>query len=208
MSKIFEALENAERERVAGLKKKPPLSLGPKEEKKTPLSLEANEEKKPSLSLGPKEERMERHEEKAEKQKAMGLSKGPTPAPAPKEEKKTSPILEPKGERMERYQVVHPPKPVSKPVRPDRTGSDYPLVSLLQPGSLGAEQFRRLRTHVLKLNLSDPPRTIMVTSATEGEGKTFVAANLAAGIAHDLHFHALLVDCDLRNPSLSQLFGV
>jgi capsular exopolysaccharide synthesis family protein len=48
----------------------------------------------------------------------------------------------------------------------------------------------------------------MVTSATEGEGKTFVAANLAAGIAHDLHFHALLVDCDLRNPSLSQWFGV
>jgi exopolysaccharide/PEP-CTERM locus tyrosine autokinase len=48
----------------------------------------------------------------------------------------------------------------------------------------------------------------MVTSATAGEGKTFVAANLAAGIAHDLHFHALLVDCDLRNPSLSQWFGV
>jgi exopolysaccharide/PEP-CTERM locus tyrosine autokinase len=48
----------------------------------------------------------------------------------------------------------------------------------------------------------------MVTSATTGEGKTFVAANLAAGIAHDLHFHALLVDCDLRHPSLSQWFGV
>jgi exopolysaccharide/PEP-CTERM locus tyrosine autokinase len=56
--------------------------------------------------------------------------------------------------------------------------------------------------------MPDPPKTIMVTSATDGEGKTFVAANLAAGIAHDLHFHALLVDCDLRNPSLSQWFGV
>ena len=86
--------------------------------------------------------------------------------------------------------------------------SDHPLVSISQPGSLGAEQFRRLRTHVLKLNVSDPPKTIMVTSATEGEGKTFVAANLAAGIAHDLHFHALLVDCDLHNPSLSHWFGV
>jgi capsular exopolysaccharide synthesis family protein len=48
----------------------------------------------------------------------------------------------------------------------------------------------------------------MVTSAAAGEGKTFVAANLAAGIAHDLHFHALLVDCDLRSPSLSRWFGV
>jgi exopolysaccharide/PEP-CTERM locus tyrosine autokinase len=86
--------------------------------------------------------------------------------------------------------------------------SDFPLVSLFQPGSLGAEQFRKLRTHVLRLNVSNPPKTIMVTSATAGEGKTFVAANLAAGIAHDLHFHALLVDCDLRNPCLSHWFGV
>jgi len=126
MSKIFEALENAERQRGGGLKKGSSLVLEPKEEKKSPL------------------------------------------APEPKEE------------RMERPKVVH------RPIRPDRMRSDLPLVSLFQPGSLGAEQFRRLRTHVLKLNISDPPKTIMVTSATEGEGKTFVAANLAAGIAHDL----------------------
>jgi protein-tyrosine kinase len=130
------------------------------------------------------------------------------------------PGREPKGERMERHQMVQPPKAVDPrkvvdpakmirpPIRPKRTGSDLPLVSLFQPGSLGAEQFRRLRTHVLNLNVSDPPKTIMVTSATEGEGKTFVAANLAAGIANDLHFHALLVDCDLHNPSLSHWFGV
>jgi exopolysaccharide/PEP-CTERM locus tyrosine autokinase len=160
MSKIYEALENAERENGAGLKKKPSLALEPKEAMKTPL------------------------------------------APGPKEEKKPSLALKPKEERTERDKVVH------KPTRPDRMGSFRPLVSLFQPGSLGAEQFRRLRTHVLKLNISDPPKTIMVTSATAGEGKTFVAANLAAGIAHDLHFHALLVDCDLRNPSLSQWFGV
>ncbi|OGP95740.1 MAG: hypothetical protein A2157_00365 [Deltaproteobacteria bacterium RBG_16_47_11] len=172
MSKIYEALENAERERVAGLKKKPSLALEPKEEKK------------PSLALGPKEE------------------KRPSPVLEPKEEKRPSLALEPKRERIERPNIVH------EPIRPNRMRSDRPLVSLFQPGSLGAEQFRKLRTHVLKLNISDPPKTIMVTSATEGEGKTFVAANLAAGIAHDLHFHALLVDCDLHNPALSQWFGV
>ncbi len=48
----------------------------------------------------------------------------------------------------------------------------------------------------------------MVTSALQGEGKTFVAANLAVGIAFDLHLHALLVDCDLRNPSLGEHFGL
>jgi len=47
-----------------------------------------------------------------------------------------------------------------------------------------------------------------VTSSTDGEGKTFVAANLAIGIANDLHTHALLVECDLRNPSLAPLFGL
>jgi exopolysaccharide/PEP-CTERM locus tyrosine autokinase len=167
MSKIYEALENAERERVVGL------------------------QKKTSLALRPKEEKMERHEENAERERAVGLKKG------------SSLALRPKEERMERPKTVH-----ESTTRPDRNGSFRPLVSLFQPGSLGAEQFRRLRTHVLKLNISDPPKTIMVTSPMAGEGKTFVAANLAAGIAHDLHFHALMVDCDLRNPSLSQWFSI
>jgi protein-tyrosine kinase len=140
--------------------------------------------------------------ENAERQRGEGLKKGSSLALEPKEEKKSRFAPESKEERMERPKIVH------RPIRLGRMGFDRPLVSLFQPGSLGAEQFRRLRTHVLKLNISDPPKTIMVTSATVGEGKTFVAANLAAGIAHDLHFHALLVDCDLRNPSLSHWFGV
>jgi exopolysaccharide/PEP-CTERM locus tyrosine autokinase len=51
-------------------------------------------------------------------------------------------------------------------------------------------------------------KTVMVTSALQGEGKTFVSANLAVGIAFDLDLHALLVDCDLRNPSLPAHFGL
>ena len=163
------------------------------------------EEKRTSPALEPKSERMERP--------------APSPVPEPKVEKKSAPIPGLKEERMERPAASLAPEPprkdrvektnvVHNPVRLDRLSSDHPLVSLSEPGSLGAEQFRRLRTHVLKLNVSDPPKTIMVTSATEGEGKTFVAANLAAGIAHDLHFHALLVDCDLRSPALSHWFGV
>jgi exopolysaccharide/PEP-CTERM locus tyrosine autokinase len=204
--------ENAERERAAGLKKESSLALEPREVKKTPLVLGPKEENK-TAPVGPKEGWVERREENVG-QRATELTRGPSPAVQPKEEKKILPVrepkedkktalfLEPKGERVEK------PTMIRKPIRPDRMRSDFPLVSLFQPGSLGAEQFRRLRTHVLKLNVSDPPKTIMVTSATEGEGKTFVAANLAAGIAHDLHFHALLVDCDLRNPSISQWFGV
>jgi exopolysaccharide/PEP-CTERM locus tyrosine autokinase len=89
----------------------------------------------------------------------------------------------------------------------DGTFSEQGFVSFYQPQSLGAEQFRKLRTYLLQMNVQAPPRTIMVTSATGGEGKTFVASNLASGLATDLHAHALLVECDLRVPSLANLFG-
>jgi len=228
MSKIYEALENAEKQKTVGSNKRTPFVLGPKpkEEKKTapvPGSSPApatrptpppaaKEEKKTSPApehatvLGLREEKQ--ISPVPEPKKGGWASAAGFSAPGPKEEKRTAPVLQPKGEKTERQPVVLPPKTTGKPIRPDKSISDHPLVSLFEPGSLGAEQFRKLRTHVLKLNMSDPPKTIMVTSATEGEGKTFVAANLAAGIAHDLHFHALLVDCDLRNPNLSQWFGV
>ncbi len=81
------------------------------------------------------------------------------------------------------------------------------LVICTQPGSITAEQFRKLRTRILGLDVDDPLRTIMVTSATEAEGKTIVAANLAAAIAFELNCNALLVDTDLRNPSVGEIFG-
>ncbi len=86
--------------------------------------------------------------------------------------------------------------------------SDQGLVSLSQPGSLAAEQFRKLRTYLFRDKGSEFPKTIMVTSATNAEGKTFVSANLAVGIVQDFHTHALMVDCDMRSPQLSQWFGL
>ena len=47
----------------------------------------------------------------------------------------------------------------------------------------------------------------MVTSAFPGEGKTHVAANLAASIAMGVNHHVLLVDSDFRHPNLHSLFG-
>lgn len=86
--------------------------------------------------------------------------------------------------------------------------SNQQLVSLCQPSSLAAEQFRKLRTHLLRYKFLQSPKTIMITSATSGEGKTFVASNLAIGIAKHFHIHALLVDCDFRNPQLASWFGL
>jgi protein-tyrosine kinase len=95
-----------------------------------------------------------------------------------------------------------------KPPKMDLIISKQPLVSYSQPGSLAAEQVRKLRAYLMRLKSPDSLRTIMVTSATTGEGKTLVAANLAASIANDLHTQSLLVDCDLRNPYLSEWFDL
>jgi exopolysaccharide/PEP-CTERM locus tyrosine autokinase len=110
-------------------------------------------------------------------------------------------------ERETRKDIRPVPIPFPSSVRMQEMTSDQRLISVSQPGSLAAEQFRKLRTHILRPKGPVPPRTIMVAAAMSGEGKTFVAVNLAASIASDLHCHALLVDCDLRDPSLAQWFG-
>jgi protein-tyrosine kinase len=80
--------------------------------------------------------------------------------------------------------------------------------SVFQSEFVAAEQFRKLRTTIIKSNSLNSTRTILVTSAIQGEGKSFVARNLAIGFAQDLNLHALLVDCDLRNPSQAPKFGI
>ena len=84
---------------------------------------------------------------------------------------------------------------------------DQNLISLLRPQSLEAEQFKILRTNLLFPASGKKPRSIMVTSVSEGEGKSFVAANLAVSVATHINWNVLLVDCDLRRPSIHRQFG-
>lgn len=71
------------------------------------------------------------------------------------------------------------------------------------------EVFKSLRSRILHpLDGGKVPRTIMVTSARPGEGKTFITANLGISLASGIDQHALLVDCDLRKPSLAKMFGL
>ena len=82
------------------------------------------------------------------------------------------------------------------------------LVSLMSPQSYEAEQFKILRNNILFPVTGKVPRSILVTSAHQGEGKSFVAANLAVSIALNVNRHVLLIDCDLRKPDLHRLFGI
>ena len=82
------------------------------------------------------------------------------------------------------------------------------LLPLQKPNSFEAEQFKLLRTQLLFPKEGEPPRTIMITSALPGEGKSFVAANLAVSIAQGINEHVLLIDCDMRRPTVHRFFGV
>jgi len=73
--------------------------------------------------------------------------------------------------------------------------------------SHGAEQFRTLRSRLYQLRDSQPLRTILVASSVPGEGKTFVAANLAQAIVRQPDRRALIIDADLRCARLHTLLG-
>lgn len=95
---------------------------------------------------------------------------------------------------------------LEKPIYKQNTVSEN-LVTLLQPQSFEAEQFKILRTNLLFPASGNPPRTILVTSAVPGEGKSFVSANLAVSIAQNIEEHVLLIDCDIRRPCQHRYFG-
>jgi protein-tyrosine kinase len=69
------------------------------------------------------------------------------------------------------------------------------------------EQFRTLRSHLYQIRDKQPLRSILVTSSLPGEGKTFVANNLAHALARQQNCRVLLIDADLRRPDLHPGFG-
>ena len=86
------------------------------------------------------------------------------------------------------------------------TGRDR-LISHFNPKSPIAEAYRQLRTNIQFSSLDNPVRTLLVTSTGPEEGKTTTLANLAITMAQT-GSRVTLVDCDLRKPSLHDLFGL
>ncbi len=81
-------------------------------------------------------------------------------------------------------------------------------ISLLQPDSYAAEQFRALRGRIDSIAAQRRIRSIAITSALPGEGKTTSAVNLAVVTAMSVGRRVLLVDCDLRKPKVHQSLGL
>ena len=90
----------------------------------------------------------------------------------------------------------------------DRALIDKHVVTIMDPGSPVAEQYRKLRARILLATKKDSLNTILVTSAGVGEGKSMTAVNLAVAIAGALDHTVLLVDADLRRPAVSKYLGI
>ena len=77
------------------------------------------------------------------------------------------------------------------------------LTTINDPYSAVSEQYRKLKSTVVRMTNQEPFRNlIMVASAVAGEGKSMTAVNLAISLAQELDLTVLLIDADLRRPSI------
>jgi len=102
--------------------------------------------------------------------------------------------------------------PVAAPVRPEprtaRATLHPALVAAIAPHSDIAEHYRAIRSKLTPREEQGPLRTIGITSPGAGDGKSVTAANLALTMAQELQSRVVLIDADLRHPTVHSLFAV
>ena len=82
------------------------------------------------------------------------------------------------------------------------------LVTLASPSSFAAEQYRGLRLKIERLRQTRDLRVVAVTSPGVNDGKSVTSINLAAACAQAAGARVLLIDADLRRPSLGNYLGM
>ena len=85
---------------------------------------------------------------------------------------------------------------------------DRHIVCITDPYSPASEQYRKLRARILARTKQDFQNTIMVTSADVGEGKSITSVNFAVALAREIDHTVLLVDADMRKPSIHKYLGI
>lgn len=90
-----------------------------------------------------------------------------------------------------------------------RVGDDYTggLVTMVDPAGSASEAYRSLRTNLLYAVVDRPLKVVLLTSPGSAEGKSTTCANLG-GVLAQAGNNTLLIDADLRRPSLHKFFGV
>lgn len=100
------------------------------------------------------------------------------------------------------------PVTLQQPAADSAGAVDDHLVSLIAPAAFEAEQYRALRHTVEQLHKTRDLRIVAVSSPGVGDGKSITAINLAGALAQAPDARVLLVDADLRRPSLAGLLAL
>jgi len=147
--------------------------------------------------------------EQAQRDRTLaGQKQGPTAPAAPANW--PAPTVPPETEF--RRPTVPPETEFRRPLRPTEPveipeGVDDHLVSLVNPAGFEAEQYRALRYMIEQRHRTDNLSIIAVSSAATGDGKTITSLNLAGALAQASEGRVLLVEADLRRPSVAALLG-
>ena len=96
----------------------------------------------------------------------------------------------------------------SVPSVPDANEVNKRRIAILRPESYVSEQFRMLRGRIESLAAQRPIRSVAMTSANPGEGKSTAAINLAVVESLGLNQRVLIVDCDMRRPTVHRSLGL
>lgn len=115
---------------------------------------------------------------------------------------------------VERAAPVEPPPPAPRDSAPRElpvvspAGLDAHLVSLVEPASFAAEQYRALRHTVEQLHRTAGQSVFAIGSPSAGDGKTTTAINLAGALAQSADARVLLIEADLRCPRVAERLGL
>jgi capsular exopolysaccharide synthesis family protein len=149
--------------------------------------------------------------EQAQRDRALAAQGRPAARPAPSEARPARPP-EPPAFTPPTVEPAPPPafpRPPAPGVPEEGlTSVDDHLVSLVTPTAFEAEQYRALRYIVEQRHRSDGLTVIAMSSATVGDGKTTTSINLAGALAQSTEARVLLMEADLRRPSIGQQLGL
>jgi exopolysaccharide/PEP-CTERM locus tyrosine autokinase len=96
---------------------------------------------------------------------------------------------------------------VFEKVEPVKVENPY-IVTINDPDSPIAEEYRRLKSMLIRETKSDFLNTIMITSSVDSEGKSLTSINLAISMAQEIDHSMLLIDTDLRKPMIGNYLGI
>jgi len=125
-----------------------------------------------------------------------------------------APEADPKAERMSRALAaladIPPPPSTSSAATNVRTAGFYAekLVVTERPEQSTIEQYRKLAATLHHAQAGRQLKGVMVSSAVSGDGKTLTSTNLALTLSESYRRRVLLIDADLRRPSVHEVFQV